>query len=484
MELPLFEQIEKIEEERNTGCLRLWHKDQVVGIYFRDGLIEAVSSNRSQHRLGQYLLREGLLDLSKLNKLLSKSHRRENTLGETALRAGILDVSHLTRLIHLQASTLLRLCLENGFEVHSFEAVSPSFNCSAPMNLHALLLGLARKDSKTLTLDFDQVLHLRKREKISLLPWSPEELSVLSHLNTPRTLPGLVSVTGIQQSEVRSVLKVLFDLGFIELSKKKIPSNETSQVKKEPLSLENLIPKLRYPALNGKLKVMNDEFSFVSEQFAALKVQIEVMGKGRPARIIGICSSCSQDGKSLIASNLALSYAKESGRRVILLDFDLRNPNVQGYFGIPLEPGIIGYLKDERLEPYCYLRRVGSLYLMTAGGVADNPIELLSHRKIGKLINYLRKEFDTVVLDSPPLDLVSDTRILFKLVDGIALVIRKAKTPYGAVKRTLRILDHDKFLGVVFNDVTPQLLHTYYNHSHYYHGNAAYPYYSRGRGKD
>jgi len=468
----LLEEVDRIEEERKSGCLKLRHGDQVVEIHFREGLIEAVSSNLSEHRLGQYLLREGFLDVPKLDRLLRKSRRKKNALGETALRSRILDASQLTRLIHLQASTLLRLCLAKGFQVHLFEAAAPSFNCSTPINPHALLLELARVDSNALVLDSDHLIQLRKQKGISFLPWSPQELSVLSDLNVPKTLEGLVSGTGIQRSKVRSILKILFDLGFIEVSKE-FSSEKTSLVKKVPLHL--LIPEIRHPALSDKLEVLKHKSSFVSEQFASLKVRIDGTGKDRPAQVISVCSAHLQDGKSLIASNLALSYAQDPGRRVILLDCDLRNPSIQKYFGIPSEPGIISYLKDARLEPYCYMRRVGSLYLMTAGGIADNAVELLSHPRMLELMDYLRKEFDTVVLDSAPLDLVTDTRILFRITDGILLVIRRAKSPYGAVERTFKVLDQSKFIGVVFNDVKPQLFNTYYDYSNYHYGYGQYP---------
>jgi capsular exopolysaccharide synthesis family protein len=329
-------------------------------------------------------------------------------------------------------------------------------------------------------LNSDQLIQLRKQKGISSLPWSPQELSVLSYLNVPQSLQGLVSATSIQRSEVRSILKVLSALGFIEVSNE-VSSEKTSPLKNEPFPLQLLIPEIRHPALSDKLEVLENESSFVSEQFALLKVQIDGTGKDRPTQIVSVCSAYLKDGKSLIASNLALSYAQDPGRRVLLLDCDLRNPSIQKYFGIPLEPGIISYLKDERLEPYCYMRRVGSLYLMTAGGVTQNAVELLSHPRMLELMDYLRKEFDTVVVDSAPIDLVSDTRILFRLVDGLILVIRRAKSPYGAVKRTFKALDQSKFLGVVFNDVKPQLFHTYYNYGYYHYGYGQYPYHS-GKG--
>ena len=130
----LLEEVDRIEEKRQSGCLKLSQGDQEVEVYFREGLIEAVSSNLSEHRLGRYLLKEGFLDVPKLNKLLRKSRRKKHALGETALRSRILDASQLTRLIHLQASTLLRLCLEKGFQVHVFEAAAPSFNGSTPIS--------------------------------------------------------------------------------------------------------------------------------------------------------------------------------------------------------------------------------------------------------------------------------------------------------------------------------------------------------------
>ena len=325
----LLEEIDRIEEQRQSGCLKLRQGDQEVEIHFREGLIEAVSSNFSEHRLGQYLLKEGFLDVPKLNKLLRKSRRKKNALGETALRSKILDASQLTRLIHLQASTLLRLCLAKGFQVQLFEAEAPSFNGSTPINPHALLLELARADSNALVLDSDHLIQLRKQKGMSFLPWSPQELSVLSYLNAPKTLEGLVSATGMERSKVRSILKVLFDLGFIEVSRE-FSGEKTSLAKKIPLQL--LIPEIRHPAPSDKLEVLMNRGSFVSEQFASLKVQIDGTGKDRQAQVISVCSAHLQDGKSLIASNLALSYAQDPGRRVILLDCDLRNPSIQQYF--------------------------------------------------------------------------------------------------------------------------------------------------------
>jgi len=481
-EQPLLEEIERAQEERRSGCLKLRHDEQEVALHFREGVMEAVSSNLPKHRLGQYLLRDKLLDSKKLIKLLERSRRKATTLGETAVRSRVMDAAELTRLIQLQASDLLRCCVNNGFEISLFEAASSSFHFAAPLNPHSLLLELARDNSETLELGSSRLVRLRRDQAISSVPWSPQEVSVLSQLKGPKSLQDLASAAGLKRFEVKKIVEVLYELGFIEVCDG-MSSETTSLVEGEALPLEVLVPEIRNPAPDDKLEVLKNKSSFVSEQFSSLKVQIDGMAVDRPTQVIGVCGASMKDGKSLVASNLALSYAQDPGRRVLLLDCDLRNPNIQKYLGIPLEPGIINYLTDEGLEPYCYIRRVGSLFLMTAGGITENAVEFLSHPRMSELIDYLRKEFDTIVLDSAPFDLVSDPRIVLRLADAVVMVIRRAKTPFGAVERAVKALDPNKLLGVVFNDVKPQRFHTYSQYGYYHYGKGQYPYYSgKGRG--
>ena len=97
---------------------------------------------------------------------------------------------------------------------------------------------------------------------------------------------------------------------------------------------------------------------------------------------------------------------------------------------------------------------------MTAGGIADNPIELLSHERMKKLLDYLRTEFDTIILDSPPLVPISDAHILTALSDGLILVVRCGRTTYAGMEKAFRNLDRNKLIGVVLNDVKPMLFNT------------------------
>ena len=128
------------------------------------------------------------------------------------------------------------------------------------------------------------------------------------------------------------------------------------------------------------------------------------------------------------------------------------------------------------------MKRVRNLFVMPAGRAVDNPVELLALDRMEELIDNLRREFDTVIVDCPPLEPISDARILAKLTDGIVLVVRSGRTPYSSAERALRNIDSQKLLGVVLNDVRPMLFNTYYNYGYYHYGrDNGYPY-SSGRG--
>ena len=114
---------------------------------------------------------------------------------------------------------------------------------------------------------------------------------------------------------------------------------------------------------------------------------------------------------------------------------------------------------------------------MTAGGVSDNPIELLSGAKMRELIAYLKTEFDTVILDCPPFGPISDAQILTGLADGLLMVVRSGKTTYGAIEKAFSILDRSKLLGIIFNDVKSLMFNTQYPYQYYnYRNRNSYPY--------
>ena len=110
-----------------------------------------------------------------------------------------------------------------------------------------------------------------------------------------------------------------------------------------------------------------------------------------------------------------------------------------------------------------------NLFFLTAGTATADPIELLSMDKMKDLIECLKIDFDTILIDAPPLAAISDARIVTGLSDALVLVVRRGKTPYGSIENTLRTVNREKLLGVVFNDVQPMLFHTHYSYGYAYY---------------
>jgi capsular exopolysaccharide synthesis family protein len=160
----------------------------------------------------------------------------------------------------------------------------------------------------------------------------------------------------------------------------------------------------------------------------------------------------------------------EAGRRTIIVDCDLRNPTLYKNLGVAQEPGLIQHLSNGRLSPYCYTRRIGNLFFMTSGGVSENPIELLSLKKMKDFIKQLRGDFDTVILDAPPYSPIADARIISGLCDGLIMVIRRGKTSNRSIDTAFKTMDQSKLIGVVFNDVKPMLFNTHFNSGYYRYG--------------
>ena len=478
----LLDHIRPILEGSKDGTLLLGNQSEIIKVFCRQGLIEAVSSNLEQYHLGQHLVTEGFMEASAVQPLLAESRRQGVPIGEAALRSKLLEPAELADVIRRQAFQLLRHALEKQFSVQSFQVSATGFSVPAQIHFENLLLEVARGDSKPFQVYPWQLVVMKNGKDLTHLPWYPQELSVLSELRRSRTLQDLATATGLEYVRLTKILDVFRKLEVVDIVDEETGQDDTKGSAavggQSRFPFEHLIPEISNAVLSEKLEVLKNEFSFVSEQFKALKVRINETQADHAVQTIAISSPRPQDGKSLIAVNLAFCLAQDLDRRVILVDCDLRNPTVNRYLGVSVEPGLSGYLENGHLQPYCYMRRFKNLYIMTAGGVCTNPVELLSQDKMRELIQYLKTEFDTIIFDAPPFAPIPDTRIIMGLSDGLVLVVRRGKTPYSAIEKAFKVLDRKKLLGAVFNDVKPMLLHTHYDHGYYRYGKqGAYPYY-------
>jgi capsular exopolysaccharide synthesis family protein len=476
----LLEKIRHIQEEGRTGLLQLEKEGKEITVYFHDGLIDGAGSDIIQLQLGKLLSKRGILQISAMPKLLQRARRKRMLLGKAAVSKKLLDDIDLRDSVHEQIVQALNYALSHEFQIRDFKDTPVDMYMPARLDLDQLVLELARTNIRPMQLAPNAVLSLNNGGSLSHLPWYPQELSVLSQLKTPRTIQELAAATGLEYTRLNKILCVFNSLNLIS-SVEAAPSESTALVKREGFPFEYLTPEIGIAGLSSKLETFHNPTSFISEQFKTLKVRLAEASNRAPLHSIAVSSPHAEDGKSLNSLNLAISLSKDPGRRIVIVDCDLRNPSLHKLLGSSAEPGLLGYLESDELQPYCYLRRLEKLYLMTAGGIASNPIELLMNPRMQELIAYLKSEFDVVILDCPPFGPISDAQILTGLADGFLIVVRCGKTNYGSIEKAFKNMDRSKLIGLIFNDVKPMMFNTQYHYRYYHYGNRNYYPYSTAK---
>lgn len=216
------------------------------------------------------------------------------------------------------------------------------------------------------------------------------------------------------------------------------------------------------------------------EQFRTLRSRMVEFRGLNTLKSILISSGLPQEGKSFIAANLALSFARHKASRVLLIDGDMRRPSLHKILGCPSEPGLAEYLSgkatllevlqrakpDDRGAPL--LPSVVSLTLISGGNGGDKAAELSGNHRFDELIAAVSPFFDWIVVDSSPVNLVADGVNLARACDGVLLVARGGVTQLESAQRAVAELKASKILGVVLNAVrNPLVAGGYYGYDGY-----------------
>ena len=194
-----------------------------------------------------------------------------------------------------------------------------------------------------------------------------------------------------------------------------------------------------------------------TEQYKLLRTNISfTLPEDVKCPIIGVTSSVRGEGKSTTAINLAYVYA-ESGKRVLLIDGDLRLPSVAKKMGIDGSTGLTNFLLDSnRIMIENYKTEINDKwFIVPCGPIPPNPSELLASKKMEKLLSMLSEHFDCIIIDLPPVNIVSDAVAISKYLTGIILVVRQnytEKDEFENCKRQLK-LSNVNVLGLVLNGV-------------------------------
>ncbi|NLM75914.1 MAG: CpsD/CapB family tyrosine-protein kinase [Clostridiaceae bacterium] len=213
-----------------------------------------------------------------------------------------------------------------------------------------------------------------------------------------------------------------------------------------------------------------DPKSPVSEAYRTLRTNIQFSGVDKALKIITITSSDVGEGKTTTICNLAITMAL-SGKKVILIDADLRKPRVHSKFMISNETGLTNILAQKKpLESVIKTASVKDLDIITSGPIPPNPSELLQSESMGNFLEDLKKKYDYILLDTPPVGMVTDAAILAAKSDGIILVVTSGKTHIDEAKRAKQLLLNvdAKILGVVLNKVNRYEKGYYQKYYRYY----------------
>lgn len=213
------------------------------------------------------------------------------------------------------------------------------------------------------------------------------------------------------------------------------------------------------PVLTGRPDVQRlvntiEESDPVLDQLRSLAATLHQARTGREMKVIAVTSSVSGEGKTLLAANLALTLSRSYMRQVLLIDADLRRPNLHRLFGIPSQEGIRDALEAVREGAPVPVQEVAPrLALLPAGKPVRDPISLLASDAMQRLMTAATSTFDWVIVDTPPVGMLPDVSLLSSLTDAVLLVVEAGRVRYDLVQRTVESVGADRIFGVVLNKV-------------------------------
>jgi capsular exopolysaccharide synthesis family protein len=227
-------------------------------------------------------------------------------------------------------------------------------------------------------------------------------------------------------------------------------------------SAKVLLPAL---AADSRLVCLTDQGGMAAEKFRVLGLKLRHLREKRKLKRIVISSSIPEEGKSLIAANLALNQSRSKILNTVLIDGDLRRPELGKRFGFNRNlPGLSEVLRGERqLSDVVYKLDGSGLWFLPAGVTPENPLEVMQAGRLQQLLEQLEAFFDWIIIDTPPVVPLADTPLWMKLSDGVLLVTREGVCEKKQLERALEVIDHSTILGMVINSCSSNDQKYYYS---------------------
>jgi capsular exopolysaccharide synthesis family protein len=247
--------------------------------------------------------------------------------------------------------------------------------------------------------------------------------------------------------------------GTAELQSNGTPEATGSQGTAEPrkaFDIEKARSVMVQPPVTSRLVAWTTPNSLGAEKFRALAVRLDDMRRHHQLNSLQVTSSVINEGKSFVAANLAVTLAKYSGSKTLLIEGDLHRPTLASMLGLKDLEGLCEWWSGRNQDLSRFLVRLTgtALWFLPAGKACDRPSEILRSAQLAEAFAQFAGRFDWIVVDSTPMLPVIDANLWSRLVDGTLLVVREGVAPLKALKNGLQSLDNPKLIGVVINEAS------------------------------
>lgn len=268
------------------------------------------------------------------------------------------------------------------------------------------------------------------------------------------------------------VLGLAVPIGII-LLKEYLNDKITSKQEIEQSTMTPILGEIGHADEGNTLVVTRNSRKFLAEQFRIVRSNLQYILPNVQKPVLLITSSYSGEGKSFVSTNLGAAIAL-SGKRTVILEFDIRKPKIMKGLGLHERKGITNYIVGN-IDIHDVINSVPdveNLYVIPCGPVPPNPAEMLLSERVEQLFSELRKEFDAIIIDTAPIGLVSDAVSLGKYADGAIYIVRHNYT----LKKQLQLIDniyHQKKLphvSIIINDISARGGYGYYGYGNYGYG--------------
>lgn len=232
---------------------------------------------------------------------------------------------------------------------------------------------------------------------------------------------------------------------------------------------------------NERPRLTQDSSFAIKEAYNSIRTKLIFTGKGEKCPVFAVTSSLASDGKSTVAVSLAVSIAMAE-QRILLIDADMRKASVHRYFGIECRNGLSEVLAGLTDEINIRTTDVEHLSILTSGQIPPNPAELLGSKQLDVVLDYARQYFDYIIIDTPPVNIVTDSTVIADRITGYLMVVQSGKNHMQDVSDAVQQIEemNGNIVGLILNDPeNTTTAHYSYRYNKYYRY-SRYKYYGDG----